>query len=121
MSKESQAFLRELHNKIDYWTTLTIDAVTGSESIIERGNLGISEEDVKALRKVQLTPEQVLALKKALTEMGRGVVFGLLCIIDGVAYTESEDIPDLALVNRATAEDLSDQFLHDEFYEVAPE
>ncbi len=124
MSKASKAFLRELHTLINYDVSIAMEAITGSKLIEHSdsvGLVGLSEKEIRALGNIHLTPEQVLALKKALIATGRGIVFGLLCIIDGVAYTESEDIPDLALVNRATGENLSDQFLHDEFYEVAPE
>jgi hypothetical protein len=119
MSQESQALLKTLDVSINRDASVVMQAITNHEQDDHSVLPGLSKEDRRILRTIQLTAEQIAVLQKAFVEMGRQVIFDFLCMIDGVAYTP-DDVPDLALVNRLTRADITDQFLHDEFYEVLP-
>jgi len=115
MSEAGNALLRELHSLV------LSDAHTLLQAIQQGGKplAGLTDDELTDLRSIHLTQAQTTALEKALVALGRGVIFGLLCIIDGVSYTH-ESIPDLALVSRETRQDISDGLLHDEFYDMLP-
>ena len=54
-------------------------------------------------------------------ELGRSVAFNILSLIDGVVYIDEEELPDLALIDKATGEEITEGFLHDEFYKYSPD
>ena len=118
MSKESRALLTVVHRMINKDVSATLAAITDGPIDEREALLKLGDEEIKLLRGIRFSSVQREALRQALMELSRGIVFGILCIIDGVAYTESEDIPDLALVDRDTGKNIADMLLHDEFYEV---
>ena len=115
MSKECKALMLEIRQMIESIVAEFTDSLSDSKEV--RG-LDINQEDAEILKDTLLTTRQLSALKTVLEQMGIQTVFSLLCIVDGVTYTESEDIPDLALVNRATRENICEDFLHDAFCEI---
>jgi len=118
MTKASRALLLEFHRIIENDVSDMLSAVTNIHLTERKGLLKLTNGEIEILRGINLSLEQQETLRLALVELSRGIVFGILAIVDGVAFPESEDIPDLALVDRETGNDIGDQFLHDEFYEV---
>jgi len=112
MSKESQALLNGFQSRIEQNVNDLADFLAKRKT--QYPLLELTEDDYKVLETISLTPRQVGVLRKGLMAMGQGIVFSLLCIIDGVSYVEKA-IPDLAIVDRNTRKDISEQFLHDEF------
>ena len=112
MSKESKALMKELHSIIEHDIDDLVRCLQTKEGQIVKDEL--TEDDIKVLKTISLTTEQTSVVRKLARATGRLIVFGILTMIDGVSYVSTE-IPDLALVNRETREDIADQFLHDEF------
>lgn len=114
---ESQSFFKEIYSLINSNIQKVIDVMQGEKQKEGSPLIKLSTEDIQLLQSIKLTKAQLIVLKKALIETERNLIFGVLCIIDGVTYTV-EDIPDLALVNRSTGKSINQDFLHDEFYEA---
>jgi hypothetical protein len=78
-------------------------------------------EELNSLRKMKFTDDQILALKKLMIEVGRSVAFDMLSIIDGVVVSEVEELPEMALIDRMQGKPLTENLLHEEFYEFLPD
>ncbi len=90
-------------------------------NIDENGKNGLSLlalEDLEVLKSLKLTLKQRQVLRKALLDMGRSLTFSLFCMIDGVTCSDQGDLPDLSLIDRETGLDFSEQFLHDEYWDM---
>ena len=114
MSEVSKSLMRTFHSLIDHGVDGLIDCLETRkhESALD----DFTDEDNRILETISLTNEQLGVVRKLAREAGKLTVFGILCVIDGVSYANME-IPDLALVNRETKEDIAEKFLHDEFVE----
>lgn len=118
MSKESTALLNAIHSIINKKVNDMVDNLLFKGSF-NSPSLKLTNDELRALENISLTPYQISAIRKVMLAIGQGIVFSLLCIIDGVSYVD--EIPDLALVNRNTKKDISEQFLHDEFIKLLPD
>jgi hypothetical protein len=119
MSVISELFMKEIHQII----TESADGAmlcVGPMSDLRSPSI-MSDQARKTLHEIVLNDEEEKAFRVLLTEVGRSVAFGIFSTVDGVADREGLELPDLALVVRETGRDLSDGFLHDEFYEQAPD
>jgi len=112
MSKESQALLNAFHSIIEHNASELYDSLVKKK--MRNPLVQLTERERKVLETISLTPNQMSVLHKGMIAMGEGIVFSLLCIIDGVADVEST-IPALAIVDRETKKDIAEQFWHDEF------
>jgi hypothetical protein len=114
MMKQSKALMRAFHSIIEKDVGKLINSLHsgGTEYLTE-----LTPQELETWKTISLTLQQSDVLRKAVESTGRLIVFGILSIIDGVSYVADSDVPDLALVNRETREDIADQFLHDEFVE----
>ncbi len=113
MSKESKALMKAFHSHIDDDVDRLVRTL---EAKGDPANLAaLTDQEAKVLSSISLTKEQLSVIRKLARSAGRLTVFGILSIIDGVSYAVDESVPDLALVNRETKEDIADQFWHDEF------
>jgi hypothetical protein len=113
MSKESQALLNEFNSVIKQIVNEYVDSLFVKRKTVQP-LLQLTNDEIKVLETISLTPHQVNILRKGMLAMGQGIVFSLLCIIDGVTDVVNV-IPDLAIIDRNTKQDIADQFLHDEF------
>jgi hypothetical protein len=116
MSKESKALLKEFHSIVDYYAADLMIALKGRQGF-ENPLLRLDKDDLNSISSISLTIQQVKLLQRCMEAMGQGVVFSILSIIDGVADVD-EKIPDLAIVNRQTKEEITDQFWHDQFVDL---
>ncbi len=119
MTISSKAFLTEIHTIINKDSESVISVILNQSSKEQTCLAGLSDDQVKGLQSLSLDEDQVSVLRKALKNMAVSIVSGMLCIVDGVAYT-TEPVPDLALVNRDTGCPINEDFLHDEFFEIMP-
>ena len=99
MSKESQALLNAFHSIIEQNASELYDSLVKKN--MQNPLVRLTERELKVLETISLTPNQMSVLHKGMIAMGEGIVFSLLCIIDGVADVE-RTIPDLAIVDRET-------------------
>lgn len=119
MSITTELFMKEIHQIIAESAEWAIQHV-GLDSDMRSPSL-VSDEDRATLHRITLNDQARGALKRLLTEIGRSVAYGIFPTIDGAAEREGLELPHLALVERDTGKDLSEGFLHDEFYEYAPQ
>jgi len=119
MSKPSAIFLRGVHQSIDMSAKWAMGAL--GKAPYDDDHYGTIREELAVLRGIRLKQAQANALEKLMIELGRSVAFDLLSMIDGVVYSEGEELPDMALIDRATGQDIADGFLHDEFHAFAPD
>lgn len=117
MKSESQGFFKEIHRMIEDNANIFTEVILGQKPISESFLGEFSQEEENILRSISLDKSQKDVLRQALRESERGIVFEIMCIIDGVHYTK-EEIPDLAIINRSTQKEINQDFLHDEFYEA---
>ncbi len=117
MSKESAVFLREIHRLI---SSITDSVIGVFDSSSDSDFVEFTEDEMQIITNMKLTDAQFRVIKKAISESQRSLIFNMLCMIDGVSYT-NENIPDLAIVDRSTGEPINHDYLHDEFYEVLSE
>ena len=116
MSQESQALLNEFKFLIENTVKDTVENLLINQEV-NNPLLNLSDEELTILDSLSLTPQQIIVFRKVMMALGQRIVFNLLCIVDGV-YDAQNIIPDLAIVDRATNKDITDQFWHDEFIET---
>ncbi len=117
MADAGKSLCKEVHHTIKGSVKETLKMLTGEKEWDDLLLSKLTLEQVESLKKLQLTSIQICALGKVLTSMEESSFFHFMCIIDSVADTQ-EELPDLAIVDRETREDIFNQFLHDEFFEV---
>lgn len=113
MSKESKALMKSFHSLIDNDVEKFMRTLEGKADPTGLGDL--TDQEARVLSNISLTQEQLIVIRKLAQSSSRLTVFGILSIIDGASYAVDESVPDLAIVNRQTKEDIADQFWHDEF------
>jgi hypothetical protein len=112
MSKESQALLSAFHSIIEHNSNNLYELLVNHKS--RNPLLNLTEAEIEELNTISLNSQQMNVVYKGVIAMGEGIVFELLCIIDGVADVENT-IPDLAIVDRETKNEIVNRFWHDEF------
>lgn len=122
MSEESQIFLEEIQVLIFDAVTCAGNMLSGREKSANDylgGNLNV--DDITILKSIPFSDEQKKALMKLLLAVGRLSVTGVLSVIDGVIMSENHELPELSLINRNTGENITDDFLNEEFYKYIPD
>lgn len=109
--KNREIFIEYVHQKLEQYAKYHSE-----ELLTEKRTKPLGEAEEKAVKAIEENPEGFKSyIEKTLWRCSQGVIFDLLCVIDGVADPTDPDWKGVLLIDMPENFNQHVEFLHDDF------